>query len=253
MIPIRDDNPVRGIPVVTILTILACMAVYLWQISLPLQSKQTAITLLGFMPALLFGHGAIEGQAWVSPAGSIFTAMFLHGGFFHLAGNMLYLWIFGDNVEDRVGRGRFVAFYLICGAIAALTQALPDTCSTVPMIGASGAVSGVLGAIDCARHLHHAYHVSSASSPSLAEIATILAELDPKAPAITVGSGPYRHGGSVEITDFAPRWRRTGRFYRPVMLVRRLRRRQAATPVIIITAAIIVFSGRQLSQSPNDR
>jgi membrane associated rhomboid family serine protease len=146
VIPIRDDNPVRGIPVATILTILACMAVYLWQISLPPQSKQAAITLLGFMPALLFGHGSIEGDPWVSPAGSIFTAMFLHGGFFHLAGNMLYLWIFGDNVEDRMGRGRFVAFYLICGAIAALTQALPDTRSTVPMIGASGAVSGVLGA-----------------------------------------------------------------------------------------------------------
>ena len=64
----------------------------------------------------------------------------------HLAGNMLYLWIFGDNVEDRMGRGRFIAFYLICGAIAALAQALPDTRSTVPMIGASGAVSGVLGA-----------------------------------------------------------------------------------------------------------
>jgi membrane associated rhomboid family serine protease len=146
MIPIRDDNPVRGIPVVTILTILACMAVYLWQISLPVESKQTAITLLGFMPALLFGHATIEGEAWVSPTGSIFTAMFLHGGFFHLAGNMLYLWIFGDNVEDRMGRGRFLAFYLICGAIAALAQALPDTRSTVPMIGASGAVSGVLGA-----------------------------------------------------------------------------------------------------------
>jgi membrane associated rhomboid family serine protease len=146
MMPIRDDNPVRGIPVVTILTILACMAAYLWQISLPLESKQTAITLLGFMPALLFGHATIEAEPWVSPTGSIFTAMFLHGGFFHLAGNMLYLWIFGDNVEDRVGRGRFVAFYLICGAIAALTQALPDTRSTVPMIGASGAVSGVLGA-----------------------------------------------------------------------------------------------------------
>jgi membrane associated rhomboid family serine protease len=146
MIPVRDDNPVRGIPVVTILTILACMAVYLWQISLPPQSKQTAITLLGFMPALLFGHASIEGDPWVSPTGSIFTAMFLHGGFFHLAGNMLYLWIFGDNVEDRMGWGRFIAFYLICGAIAALTQALPDTRSTVPMIGASGAVSGVLGA-----------------------------------------------------------------------------------------------------------
>jgi membrane associated rhomboid family serine protease len=146
MIPIRDDNPVRGIPVVTILTILACMAVYLWQLTLPLQSKQTAINLLGFMPALLFGHARLEGDAWVSPTGSMFTAMFLHGGFFHLAGNMLYLWIFGDNVEDRVGGGRFIAFYLICGAIAALTQALPDTRSTVPMIGASGAVSGVLGA-----------------------------------------------------------------------------------------------------------
>jgi membrane associated rhomboid family serine protease len=146
MIPLRDDNPVRGIPVVTILTILACMAVYLWQISLPPQLKQTAITLLGFMPALLFGHARVEGDLWVSPAGSIFTAMFLHGGFFHLAGNMLYLWIFGDNVEDRMGRGRFIAFYLICGAIAALAQALPDTRSTVPMIGASGAVSGVLGA-----------------------------------------------------------------------------------------------------------
>ena len=146
MIPMRDDNPVRGIPVVTILTILACMAVYLWQISLPPQSKQAAITLLGFMPGVLFGYASIEGDPWVSPTGSIFTAMFLHGGFFHLAGNMLYLWIFGDNVEDRMGRGRFVAFYLICGAIAALAQALPDMRSTVPMIGASGAVSGVLGA-----------------------------------------------------------------------------------------------------------
>jgi membrane associated rhomboid family serine protease len=146
MIPLRDDNPVRGIPVVTILTILACMAVYLWQLSLPVQSKQIAINLLGFMPALLFGHAHLEGEPWVSPAGSIFTAMFLHGGFFHLAGNMVYLWIFGDNVEDRMGRGRFIAFYLICGAIAAVTQALPDTRSTVPMIGASGAVSGVLGA-----------------------------------------------------------------------------------------------------------
>jgi len=146
MIPIRDDNPVRGLPVVTTALILACMAVYLWQLSLPVQSKQAAITLLGFMPGVLFGHASIEGEPWVSPAGSIFTAMFLHGGFFHLAINMIFLWIFGDNVEDRVGRGRFIAFYLICGAIAALAQALLDTRSTVPMIGASGAVSGVLGA-----------------------------------------------------------------------------------------------------------
>ena len=102
--------------------------------------------MLGFMPAVLFRPGKVEVEQWVSPVGSIFTAMFLHGGFFHLAGNMLYLWIFGDNIEDRFGRGRFVAFYLICGALAALAQALPDMRSTVPMVGASGAVSGVLGA-----------------------------------------------------------------------------------------------------------
>jgi membrane associated rhomboid family serine protease len=146
MILLRDDNPVRGIPVVTIGLILVSMAAYLWQLTLPPQAAQTAITLLGFMPALLFLHGNLEAPPWVSPLGSIFTAMFLHGDFLHLASNMLYLWIFGDNVEDRVGGGRFIAFYLICGALAALAQALPDTRSTVPMIGASGAVSGVLGA-----------------------------------------------------------------------------------------------------------
>jgi membrane associated rhomboid family serine protease len=146
MILLRDDNPVRGIPVATICLILLSMGVYLWQLTLPPEAGQQAITLLGFMPALLFGHASLEGQPWVSPAGSIFTAMFVHGDFPHLASNMLYLWIFGDNVEDRVGDGRFIAFYLVCGAIAALVQALPDMRSTVPMIGASGAVSGVLGA-----------------------------------------------------------------------------------------------------------
>lgn len=146
MILLRDDNPVREIPVVTIGLILACTAAYLWQLSLPPRLFQVAVTLLGFVPALLFGYATLDGPPWVSPMGSIFTALFLHGGFLHLAGNMLYLWIFGDNVEDRVGRMRFLAFYLICGTVAAFTQALPDTRSTVPMIGASGAVSGVLGA-----------------------------------------------------------------------------------------------------------
>jgi membrane associated rhomboid family serine protease len=146
MIPLRDDNPVRAIPVVTIGLILASMGVYLWQLTLPPGARETAIMLLGFRPALLFGYAAGDAEPLVTPAGSIFTSMFLHGDFWHLASNMLYLWIFGDNVEDRVGRLRFVAFYLICGAIAALSQALPDMGSRVPMIGASGAVSGVLGA-----------------------------------------------------------------------------------------------------------
>jgi membrane associated rhomboid family serine protease len=146
MIPLRDDNPIRGIPVVTIVLIVACAAAYLWQISLPPDARGEAIAYLGFMPALLFGHATLDGPLWVSPPATIFTSMFLHGGFLHLAGNMLYLWIFGDNVEDRVGHGRFVVFYLLCGAVAALVQAFPDTRSTIPMIGASGAVSGVLGA-----------------------------------------------------------------------------------------------------------
>jgi membrane associated rhomboid family serine protease len=146
MIPVRDDNPVRGIPVVTICLILACMAVYLWLLALSPQARLQAINLLGFMPALLFGDGELEGDPWVSPLGSIFTAMFVHGDFFRLAFGMVYLWIFGDNVEDRVGRSRFLAFYLICGAVAALAQGVPDMRSTVPMVGASGAVSGVLGA-----------------------------------------------------------------------------------------------------------
>jgi membrane associated rhomboid family serine protease len=146
MIPIRDDNPVRGLPVVTPLLILACMGVYLWLLSLSPEARLEATMRLGFIPGVLFRPGSAVHEPWVSPYGAIFTAMFVHGGFFHLAGNMLYLWIFGDNIEDRVGRGRFVAFYFICGAIAALAQALPDIRSGFPMVGASGAVSGVLGA-----------------------------------------------------------------------------------------------------------
>jgi membrane associated rhomboid family serine protease len=146
MIPLRDDNPVRAVPVVTIGVILLCTAVFLWQLSLTPGQAQAVVYLLGFMPALVFGHATIEGPEWVPPGATILTSLFLHGSFLHLAGNMLYLWIFGDNVEDRVGRGRFVVFYLLCGVIAALAQALPDTRSTVPMIGASGAVSGILGA-----------------------------------------------------------------------------------------------------------
>ncbi|HEY5701814.1 MAG TPA: rhomboid family intramembrane serine protease, partial [Gammaproteobacteria bacterium] len=82
----------------------------------------------------------------VSPEITIFTSMFMHGGWMHLIGNMLYLWIFSDNVEDSMGHGRYIVFYLLCGVAAVFAQALPDTHSTIPMIGASGAISGVLGA-----------------------------------------------------------------------------------------------------------
>jgi membrane associated rhomboid family serine protease len=146
MIPLRDDNPIRARPVVTIAIIALCTVVFLWQLSLPPRTAQASVYLLGFIPALLFGNATLDGPQWVPTGVTIFTSMFLHGGLLHIAGNMLYLWIFGDNIEDRLGRGRFVVFYLTCGVVAALAQALGDPRSTVPMIGASGAISGVLGA-----------------------------------------------------------------------------------------------------------
>jgi membrane associated rhomboid family serine protease len=109
------------------------------------EAQKRAVYLLGFIPAVFFGRADLP-QHWIAPELSVVTSMFLHGGWMHLIGNMLYLWIFGDNVEDRVGHARYVVFYLVCGLVAALAQALPDMNSTVPMIGASGAISGVLGA-----------------------------------------------------------------------------------------------------------
>jgi membrane associated rhomboid family serine protease len=87
-----------------------------------------------------------EELARVPATATLVTSMFMHGGWGHLLGNMLYLWIFGNNIEDRLGHGRFILFYLLCGLAAAFAQALPDTASQVPMVGASGAISGVLGA-----------------------------------------------------------------------------------------------------------
>ena len=120
---------------------------YLWQATLGPAGNEAVLYALGFIPAVVFGIDSLPEQlVWVPAPVTVLTAMFLHGGFLHVAGNLLYLWIFGDNVEDRMGHGRFVVFYLLCGVAAALAQALPDTASRVPMIGASGAISGVLGA-----------------------------------------------------------------------------------------------------------
>jgi membrane associated rhomboid family serine protease len=145
MIPLRDDNPTRSTPVVNYALIALCVIVFLWEVMLSDRAAERAIYLLGFVPAVFFGRADFA-QHWISPVLSIVTSMFLHGGWMHLLGNMLYLWIFGDNVEDRVGHARYVLFYLLCGAVAALAQGFADTSSTVPMIGASGAISGVLGA-----------------------------------------------------------------------------------------------------------
>jgi membrane associated rhomboid family serine protease len=147
MFPLYDDNPTTRRPYVTIGLIVACTLVYLWQISLDPRSAQAAVYSLGFIPAVIFGQAQLPDQLAVVPAGAtILTSMFLHGSLMHLVGNLLYLWIFGNNIEDACGHVRFLAFYILCGTIAAFAQALPDPASEIPMIGASGAISGVLGA-----------------------------------------------------------------------------------------------------------
>jgi membrane associated rhomboid family serine protease len=146
MIPISDDNPARLTPLVTWGIILVCVAVFIWELSLG-RAMDPALALLGFTPAAL-GHALAPPPGYVAvPAwATIFTSMFLHGGFLHIGGNMLYLWIFGNNVEDAMGHARYLLFYLICGVVAALTLAAINPASAAPMIGASGAISGVLAA-----------------------------------------------------------------------------------------------------------
>jgi membrane associated rhomboid family serine protease len=146
MFPIHDDNPTRSVPIVTIGLIAACTLVFLWELTTTIP-HQRLIYGLGVTPALLFGqHSQPEHWQLVPAWMTIFTSMFMHGGWLHLLGNMLFLWIFGNNIEDRLGHMRYLLFYLLCGVIAVLANALPQIKSMVPMIGASGAISGVLGA-----------------------------------------------------------------------------------------------------------
>jgi membrane associated rhomboid family serine protease len=133
MFPISDVIPSRTTPVVTVGLILANAAVFLYELQLSRPELQMFAFLFGVVPA----HFA--------PA-TLVTSMFIHEGWMHLLGNMLYLWIFGDNVEDRLGHVGFLLFYVTCGAAAALAQVAVSLDSTVPMIGASGAIAGVMGA-----------------------------------------------------------------------------------------------------------
>ena len=146
MIPLHDDNPTATPPLLTVVLISTCVLAFFWQLSLGPQQARI-IYALGVIPAVLFGHLQLpEAIALVTPSATVFSSMFLHGGWMHLIGNMLYLWVFGNNVEDAMGHARFIMFYLLCGIAAVFAQALPDPQSQIPMIGASGAISGVLGA-----------------------------------------------------------------------------------------------------------
>jgi membrane associated rhomboid family serine protease len=147
MIPLRDTIAGRTTPFVSYTLIGANVLVFLWQLSLGQDGFQAIVYSLGVIPAALLGDATLPPDLYlVPPTTTVFTSMFLHGGLLHLAGNMLYLWIFADNVEDAMGHVRFIIFYFLCGIGAALAQALPNPDSTIPMIGASGAISGVLGA-----------------------------------------------------------------------------------------------------------
>ena len=147
MIPLKDDTPSALRPYVTVSLIAACLAVFLWQQTLSLDAGRRVFAALGAIPAVLLTDARLPAELqWIPRFASPFSSMFLHGGWLHLLGNLLYLWIYGDNVEDCLGHARYVLFYFLCGAAAIAAQALSEPHSAYPIIGASGAISGVLGA-----------------------------------------------------------------------------------------------------------
>jgi len=147
MFPLRDDNPTTMTPFVTWILIAINVAVFLYQISLPPSAAQLFVYQFGAIPAVIFGVKSLPAQAAaIPPLMSIFTSMFLHGGWMHLVGNMWFLWIFGNNIEEAMGHARYLAFYLICGILASASHIFFSPASAIPSIGASGAIAGVLGA-----------------------------------------------------------------------------------------------------------
>lgn len=147
MLPIKDLHPAKRTPYVVNAIILACVGVFLWQVGLGPDRMQRAMLGLGLIPGVITGTAELAPRLVLVPSLATFiTSMFLHGGWLHLAGNLLYLHIFGRNIEDRFGHLGFLGFYLGAGIVAAAAQIAPEPGSTVPMVGASGAISGVLGA-----------------------------------------------------------------------------------------------------------
>jgi membrane associated rhomboid family serine protease len=146
VVPLRDDNPVSTTPVVTYGLIGLNIAVFLYQLGLSRVGLDRWFEAWALVPTQLSEsfQGALEAPAyeWIT----LVSSQFLHGGFFHVGGNLLYLWVFGNNIEDQLGHLRFLIFYLGCGVLAGLTQWMVDPASTVPTVGASGAIAGVMGA-----------------------------------------------------------------------------------------------------------
>ena len=138
MIPLKDENPTKNLPVFTLFFLTLNIGVFIYGANLPVHPS-----------ALYENYALIPYQLIHSPVNAyptIYTSMFMHAGIMHLGGNMLYLWIFGNNIEDVLGKFRFILFYFVCGTIAALGHIATDMDSQIPMVGASGAISGILGA-----------------------------------------------------------------------------------------------------------
>ena len=146
-IPLYDEIISKRRPTITWLIITICVLVFFWQLSLDAKTSQLALYQFGFVPAIVFNEESLPaGLSILHPWFTVFSSMFLHGGWIHLGSNVLYLWVFGDNVEDSMGPTKFVCFYLLCGTAATFTHAMIDTSSTVPLVGASGGIAGIIGA-----------------------------------------------------------------------------------------------------------
>lgn len=143
MLPIRDENPTEITPFITLVVLgLNVAAWMLLQGAGHPEALESSVYAFGAVPCEMTGGCAVEGIGW----GGVFTSMFMHGSWGHLLGNMVFLWVFGNNIEDSMGHLRFIAFYLICGVAAALAHVFLSPGSTIPAVGASGAISGIMGA-----------------------------------------------------------------------------------------------------------
>jgi membrane associated rhomboid family serine protease len=146
VIPLRDDNPRGSFPFVTVMLIAANVAVFVFEATLDASGYERFVLASGAIPSEIMSFSDAYPRALVPLPLTLVSSMFVHGGPLHLIGNMLYLWIFGDNVEDRMGHAKFLAFYIFTGVSATLTHIFLFQDSTMPLIGASGAIAGVLGA-----------------------------------------------------------------------------------------------------------
>ena len=146
MVPLKDDNPTTIAPIVVCGLLALNIAIFLYENSLSEQALQQFFNTWAIVPSELTGELSRQALTPDPEWLTLFTSQFLHGSWLHIGGNMLYLWVFGNNIEDQLGHIKFLVFYLVCGALAGLSQWIFDPASTVPTLGASGAIAGIMGA-----------------------------------------------------------------------------------------------------------